>query len=279
MNRHLIWKMLICCSIVMGSTACASDKAMDCASRLAGVNTISDIGLNHEGGDALDGFVADGTKSNACLLSLLVDRRLRPNPFDSKIISLVTNSEVALFVLAKVNGFSPEECFPKAFRERRIIGESDYHAWFLRKRNVESMARRCTALVASGHFKTRWHQVTMPAWPVSACITQLKEAESAGQIKALYANMSPADFDCILSAVDSSELMNAPPGASKNAVVPVGNMAILALMVSPYLVDVQACSGVAGSGESLPPELEDKLRYHPNRTEFQKCVASRKARP
>jgi hypothetical protein len=278
MHRHLVWKLLIC-SIVMGSTAGASGRAMDCASRLAGVKTISDIGLNYEGGDALDGFVADGTKSNACLLSLLVDRRLRPNPFDSKLISLVTNSEVALTVLAKVNGFSPDECFPKSFRERRIIGESDFHAWFLNKRNVESMASRCTALVASGHYKTRWHQVTIPAWPASACISRLKEAESVSQIKTLYSNMSPADFDCIVSAVDSTELTNAPPGASQVRVVPVGDLAILALMVSPYSADVRACGGVAASGESLPPELENKLRYEPERTAFQKCVASRKAHP
>jgi hypothetical protein len=264
--------------MIASSLAWAGGDRGECEAGLASVKTISDLGLNYQNDASLDRFVADGTKSNPCLISHLDDRRLRPNPFDSKLTSLVTNSEVALAILARVNSFHSSECFPENLGRKRKLSYFDWHAWFMRKRNVDALKKKCERILATHSFVTVPYNPPQPDFPSSQCITELKAARSSGALRARFEKMSEEDYACVLAAVASPERVPTPVNVSKLNFVPVGDLAVVALLDSSHAALVIACDGEASADGSLSATLEDRLRLHERRLRFQNCLLSQRER-
>ena len=52
------------------------------------------------------------------------------NPFESPIISQVARSQLALYLVARVNGLQMESCFPDSLVAAMNRDLYAYHAWF-----------------------------------------------------------------------------------------------------------------------------------------------------
>ena len=78
----------------------------------------------------LNQLVAEGTRNNTCLLAALKDGALIKNPFESPIISQVARSQLALYLVARVNGLQMESCFPDSLVAAMNRDLYAYHAWF-----------------------------------------------------------------------------------------------------------------------------------------------------
>jgi len=82
-----------------------------CVERMDRIKYVSLRGLNPEA-PALKPLVAEGTRNNACLLAALEDPTLIRNPFESPIMSQVARSELAPYLVTRVNALQRESCFP-----------------------------------------------------------------------------------------------------------------------------------------------------------------------
>ncbi|HEY2346296.1 MAG TPA: hypothetical protein VGH80_10495 [Xanthomonadaceae bacterium] len=262
--------MALLCS---SRAAAAIEDSRECLARLAAIKSISGGEKASESDPALAWFFARGADNDACLLSELRDRTPRGNPFKSDPVPVVANSEVALFILARANGFKESTCFPDSLLEQRHESPARYHEWFVRSAGLDGLAGRCRDVVAAFTASVvdpgpERHD-PFPRW---SCIAALKQVRDGVQMRRRFSGMSRSEAGCMIEALDAGELTPAPAGTSKYRDVPVSELALLALFDGPFHAAVQACDPAATDAGALLGDFEHKLPDPRNRKELRRCL-------
>ena len=161
-NLPAVLLILLFLPIASSASAAAQTPVKGCMEKMNRIKFVSRRGLNPED-PVLNELVAEGTRNNACLLAALKDGTLIRNPFESPIISQVARSQLALYLVTRVNGLQMESCFPDSLVVAMNKDMYAYHAWFSRSENLSALHQRCSALVKRGvHVPSPARQLGKP---------------------------------------------------------------------------------------------------------------------